>query len=259
MTTTAPTMTIHVQYFAMMRELIGMSDETITLPLNATARDAFARIVESTPRLAGIEKSIMLMVNQEYVRGNHVLRDGDELAFIPPVSGGSGRDDGDDQVTLVKLFRVTDQEIDPRTVEAVVAGPDAGAIVTFSGNVRDNARGRDVRALDYEAYVPAAEKMLAHIGAEIIDRWPSVRTAITHRTGLLQPGETSVVIACASAHRAQAFEAAAYAIDRIKEIVPIWKKEHYADGSTWIGSEAEYQEEIGRLPKGINPPPASVG
>ena len=253
MTTTAPTMTIRVQYFAMMRELIGTSDDTITLPLNATARDAFARVVESTPRLAGLEKSIMLMVNQEYVRGNHVLKDGDELAFIPPVSGGD-----DDQVTLVKLFQVTDQVIDPRTVEAAVAGPDAGAVVTFSGNVRDNARGRDVQALDYEAYVPAAEKMLAHIGAEIIDRWPSVRTAITHRTGLLQPGETSVVIACASAHRAQAFEAAAYAIDRIKEIVPIWKKEHYADGSTWIGSEAEYQEEIGRLPKGINPPPASA-
>ncbi|MGI8404106.1 MAG: molybdopterin converting factor subunit 1 [Thermomicrobiales bacterium] len=258
MTTTTPPITIHMQYFAMMRELIGKSGETLTLAPNATARDAFARIVESTPRLAGLEKSIMLMVNQEYVRGNHVLRDGDELAFIPPVSGGSGRDDGDDQVTLVKLFRVTDQEIDPRTVEAAVAGPDAGAIVTFSGNVRDNARGRDVRALDYEAYVPAAEKMLAHIGAEIIDRWPDVRTAITHRTGLLQPGETSVVIACASVHRAQAFEAAAYAIDRIKEIVPIWKKEHYADDSTWIGSEAEYQEEIGRIPKGLNPPQASA-
>lgn len=247
-------MTIRVQYFAMMREIIGKSDETITLPSNATAKDAFARIVESTPRLAGLEKSIMLMVNQEYVRGNHVLKDGDELAFIPPVSGGSGSD----QVGLVKLFHVTDQVIDPRTVEAAVAGPDAGAVVTFSGYVRDNARGRDVRSLDYEAYVPAAEKMLAHIGAEILDRWPSVRTAITHRTGLLQPGETSVVIACASAHRLQAFEAAAYAIDRIKEIVPIWKKEHYADGSTWIGSEAEYQEEIGRLPKGINPPPASA-
>ncbi len=255
MTTTAPTITIHVHFFAMMRELIGKPEATLQLPYDATARDAFALIVDSTPRLAGLEKSIMLMVNEDYVRGNHVLKDGDELAFIPPVSGGS-RDDA--PVALGKLFHVTDQVIDPRTVETLVAGPDAGAVVTFSGNVRDNARGRDVQALAYEAYVPAAERMLAHIGTEILDRWPSVRTAITHRTGLLQPGETSVVIACASAHRAQAFEAAAYAIDRIKEIVPIWKKEHYADGSTWIGSEAEYQEEIGRLPKGINPPPASA-
>ncbi|MGI8485223.1 MAG: molybdopterin converting factor subunit 1 [Thermomicrobiales bacterium] len=249
---TTPTMTIHVQYFAMMRELIGKPDEMMTLQSDATARDVFARLAEATPRLASLEKSIMLMVNEEYARADHVLKDGDELAFIPPVSGGSDGDE--DKVSLVRLFRVTDQVIDPRQVEAAVAGPDAGAVVTFSGNVRDNARGRDVRALDYEAYIPAAEKMLAHIGVEILDRWPSVRTAITHRTGLLQAGETSVVIACASAHRAQAFEAAAYAIDRIKEIVPIWKKEHYADGSTWIGSEANYQQEIGRLPKGIDPP-----
>jgi len=247
---TSPTITIHVRYFAMMRELIGKSDEMMTLPTPATARDAFARLADATPRIAGLEKSIMLMVNEEYARADHVLQDGDDLAFIPPVSGGSDEESG---VTLVRLFRVTDQVIDPRQVEAAVTGPDAGAVVTFSGNVRDNARGRDVQALDYEAYVPAAEKMLAHIGLEILDRWPSVRTAITHRTGLLQAGETSVVIACASAHRAQAFEAAAYAIDRIKEIVPVWKKEHYADGSTWIGSEADYQQEIGRLPKGINP------
>lgn len=247
---TSPTITIHVRYFAMMRELIGKSDEMMTLQTPATARDAFARLADATPRIAGLEKSIMLMVNEQYARADHVLQDGDDLAFIPPVSGGGDEESG---VALVRLFRVTDQVIDPRQVEAAVAGPDAGAVVTFSGNVRDNARGRDVQALDYEAYVPAAEKMLAHIGLEILDRWPSVRTAITHRTGLLQAGETSVVIACASAHRAQAFAAAAYAIDRIKEIVPVWKKEHYADGSTWIGSEADYQQEIGRLPKGINP------
>lgn len=247
---TSPTITIHIRYFAMMRELIGKSDEMMTLQTPATARDAFAQLAAATPRIAGLEKSIMLMVNEEYARADHVLQDGDDLAFIPPVSGGSDEEGG---VTLMRLFRVTDQVIDPRQVETAVAGPDAGAVVTFSGNVRDNARGRDVQALDYEAYVPAAEKMLAHIGVEILDRWPSVRTAITHRTGLLHAGETSVVIACASAHRAQAFEAAAYAIDRIKEIVPIWKKEHYSDGSTWIGSEADYQQEIGRLPKGINP------
>ncbi|MGB3306255.1 MAG: molybdopterin converting factor subunit 1 [Thermomicrobiales bacterium] len=253
-TSTTPTITIHVHYFAMMRELLGRSGEEMTLPAGATARDAFTQIVERAPRLADLERSIMLMVNEAYVRGNHPLQDGDELAFIPPVSGGDGSDAGADDVHLTRLFIVTDQELDPRDVEAAVAGPDAGAIVTFSGTVRDNARGRDVTALDYEAYAPAAEKMLAHIGGEIIDRWPEVRTAIRHRTGLLQPGEASVIIACASAHRAQAFEAAAYAIDRIKEIVPIWKKEHYADGSSWIGSEADYQQEIGRLPKGITPP-----
>lgn len=254
--TSPPTITIRTHYFAMMRELIGTGGETLSLPEGATARDAFATLVERHPSLAGLERAVMLMVNETYVRGNRVLHDGDELAFIPPVSGGSGIDDAGTEneiapVGLPKLFAVTANEIDPRAVEALVAGPDVGAICTFIGTVRDNARGRDVSALDYEAYVPAAEKMLSHIGLEIVDRWPGVRTAITHRTGLLQPGEASVVIACASAHRAEAFAAAEYAIDRIKEIVPIWKKEHYDDGSTWIGSEAEYQQEIGRLPRGL--------
>ena len=247
------TITIRTHYFAMMRELLGMGGETLTLPAGSTAKDAFAVLVERPPRLAGMERAVMLMVNETYVRGSRVLQDGDELAFIPPVSGGSIEDDASEVAPagLPKLFTVTAEAIDPRAVEALVAGPDAGAICTFTGTVRDNARGQDVTALDYEAYVPAAEKMLSHIGLEIVDRWPGVRTAITHRTGLLQPGEASVVIACASAHRAEAFAAAAYAIDRIKEIVPIWKKELYDDGSSWIGSEAEYQQEIGRLPRGL--------
>ncbi|MGB3327952.1 MAG: molybdenum cofactor biosynthesis protein MoaE [Thermomicrobiales bacterium] len=253
-TTTTTTISVHTHYFAMMRELLGSSGETLTLPAGSTAKDAFAVLVDRHPRLAGMERAVMLMVNETYVRGTRVLQDGDELAFIPPVSGGSGAQDEASQEAaggLPKLFIVTADPIDPRAVEALVAGPDAGAICTFTGTVRDNARDKDVIALDYEAYVPAAEKMLAHIGLEIVDRWPGVRTAITHRTGLLQPGEASVVIACASAHRAASFAAAAYAIDRIKEIVPIWKKESYDDGSSWIGSEAEYQQEIGRLPRGL--------
>lgn len=251
---TPDTITVRTYYFAMMRELLGSSGETLTLPTGATAKDAFAVLVERHPRLAGMERAVMLMVNETYVRGTRVLQDGDELAFIPPVSGGSGEQDETSEVApsgLRKLFIVTAEPIDPRAVEALVAGPDAGAICTFTGTVRDNARDKDVTSLDYEAYIPAAEKMLSHIGLEILDRWPGVRTAITHRTGLLQPGEASVVIACASAHRAESFAAAEYAIDRIKEIVPIWKKEFYDDGSSWIGSEADYQQEIGRLPRGL--------
>lgn len=247
---------VRTHYFAMMRELLGSSGETLTLPAGSTAKDAFAVLVDRHPRLAGMERAVMLMVNETYVRGTRVLQDGDELAFIPPVSGGAGADDASEvaPVGLPRLFTVTADALDPRAVEALVAGPDAGAICTFTGTVRDNARDKDVTALDYEAYVPAAEKMLSHIGREVIDRWPGVRIAIAHRTGLLQPGEASVVIACASAHRAEAFATAAYAIDRIKEIVPIWKKEVYDDGSSWIGSEAEYQQEIGRLPRGIDLP-----
>jgi len=249
------TISVHTHYFAMMRELLGTAKETLELPEGATASDAYATLTARVPRLANLERAIMVMVNERYVRGTQVLHDGDELAFIPPVSGG---DHQEGELVLHKLFRVTEDPLDPRDVEAAVAGPDAGAIVTFIGTVRDNARGRDVLALDYEAYVPAAEKMLGHIGIEILDRWPGVRTAIAHRTGYLEPGIASVVIACASAHRAEAFAAAEYAIDRIKEIVPIWKKEHYADGSTWVGSEAEYQQELGRLPRGFEDAPAEA-
>jgi molybdopterin synthase catalytic subunit len=226
---------VEFRYFAILRELLGRSSERRDLPDGTTAGEAFALVTGEQPRLAGLQRSVMLMVNQEYVRPEHALADGDELALIPPVSGGD--------LTLADLFRVTEEEIDPRAVERMVAGPDVGAVVTFTGTVRDNARGRDVVALEYEAYPPAAEKMLARIGADIADRWPSARVAITHRTGRLASGEASVVIAVASPHREAALAAAAYAIEQIKIIVPIWKKEFYQDGAVWVGSEAEYQAE----------------
>ena len=235
-------LTISLKYFAILREQLGASDAMLDVPDGTTAGDIYPLVTRDHPRLAGLERSIMLMVNEEYVAPDRPLRDGDEVAFIPPVSGGDHQG--------AKLFRVTTEELDPRDVEALVAANDAGAIVTFTGTVRDNARGRDVTALDYEAYASAAEKMLARIGTEIVDQWPDVRTAIAHRTGYLTPGTASVVIACSSAHRAAAFAAASFAIERIKEIVPVWKKEHYGDGSVWIGSEAEYQREFREVPGG---------
>ncbi|HVL25573.1 MAG TPA: molybdopterin converting factor subunit 1 [Thermomicrobiales bacterium] len=231
-------MNITVRYFAIMREQLGRSVETLDIAPGTTAGDIFAIATRETPRLAGLRRAVMVMVNEDYVEPDHELREGDEVALIPPVSGGEH---------LPRLFVVTEDELDPRAVEALVAGPDAGAIVTFAGTVRDNARGRTVTALDYEAYPSAAEKMLARVGAEVADRWPEVRIAIAHRTGHLLPGEASVVIACASPHRENAYAASAFAIARIKEIVPIWKKEWYADGSSWIGSELDYQIETGRI------------
>jgi MoaE-MoaD fusion protein len=231
-------MNITVRYFAIMREQLGKSVESLSMNDGTTAGDIFDIVTRDVPRLAGLRKAVMVMVNEEYVEPGHLLQDGDDVALIPPVSGGDHP----------KLFVVTEDEIEPRDVEALVAGPDAGAIVTFAGTVRDNARGRIVTALDYEAYPSAAEKMLARVGAEVADQWPEVRIAITHRTGHLLPSEASVVIACASPHRENAYAASAFSISRIKEIVPIWKKEWYADGSSWIGSELDYQIETGRTP-----------
>ena len=234
--TSDSTITIQVRYFAILREHLGRSGESLTVPAGTAVSAIYPLVTADQPRLARLQRSMMLMVNKDYVRGDKILADGDELAFVPPVSGG--------EIELPKLFLVTEDELDPRAVETMVAADDAGAIVTFTGTVRNNARGRDVIALDYEAYGPAAEKQLGVIGIEIVERWPGVRTAIHHRTGYLEPGVASVVIACSSAHRGEAFAAASHAIERIKEIVPIWKKEHYRDGSVWIGSEAEYQAEV---------------
>jgi molybdopterin synthase catalytic subunit len=240
-------MKVRIRYFAMLREALGRAEETREVAAETTAGQLFDDVVTEVPRLAGFKKSVMLMVNQEYVSGDHRLRDGDELALIPPVSGGQG--------TGGCLFRMTTEALDARAVEEVVAGPDSGAIVTFTGTVRDHARGKGVTALDYEAYPPAAEKMLERIGDEIRERWGIERVSIVHRYGLLQVGEASVVIAVAAPHRDEAFAACRHAIERIKEIVPIWKKEHYHDGAVWVGSEAEYQRELGRVP--AEPEPVS--
>lgn len=226
-------MNIRMRYFASIREMMGTSAAELQLSEGATVTAALDKIASGDDRLARAFKSCLPMVNQEYVDRSYVLQDGDELALIPPVSGGSGWH-----------FDVTDQVLDVAAIESMVATPGSGAVVLFAGNVRDHARGRKVLRLEYEAYAPAAVKMLQRIGEEIGERWSVDRVAIVHRTGTLEIGETSVVIGVSSPHRADAFEACRHAIERIKEIVPIWKKEWYEGGSTWIGSESEYQREV---------------
>lgn len=228
---------VEMRYFAFVREQLGKSKETIELADGSTVADALALVLDTSPRLQNAGSALMVMVDQRYQPRDHVLANGDEVAIIPPVSGGGHE----------RRFVVTDNVIDPRKVELLVMDEGSGALVTFNGTVRDHARGKPVTALEYEAYPPAAEKMLEQIGDEIFERWNIRTVAIVHRYGLLQIGETSVVIAVSSAHRDVAFEACRYAIERIKVLVPIWKREIYEDGAVWIGSEAEYQIEIGRV------------
>ena len=144
-------------------------------------------------------------------------------------------------------FRVTADRLDANEVAALVAGPDCGAVATFVGLVRDHNAGRRVLWLDYEAYEPLAVKAFGQIGIEAADRWPSVRLAIHHRTGRVAIGEASVAIAAASPHRADAFAASRFAIERIKQIVPIWKHEHFEGGEVWIeGATADPGDEAAR-------------
>ena len=231
-------MQLTLRFFANVRERLGSGERVVELPDGSRVADvrAFANDLVGA-ELAPLMDRSMVMVNQEYAGLEDLVQDGDEVAFIPPVSGG-------DHVRV---------HADPLDVDAITSHAHdhgAGALVTFIGTVRDNARGQAVTALDYEAYPAAAEKMLAQICEEMRARWPVIGAAIEHRTGRLEVGEASVVIAVSSAHRDASFAAAAYAIERIKEIVPIWKKEFYADGAAWIGSEHDYQVEIGRIPPG---------
>lgn len=230
-------MDVTLRYFAVVRETLGRSEENRRIDEGTTAGALFDLLATETPQLAAMKSATMLMVNQEFAPPDRVLREGDELALIPPVSGGEED---------VRRFWVQTDELDARRVEAMVADGSTGAVVTFTGTVRDNARGRAVVALEYEAYPSAAVKMLEQIGEEIEARWGLGRVAIAHRTGRLAVGEASVIIAVAAAHRGEAFAACAYAIERIKQIVPIWKKEHYGDGAVWVGSEAEYQRDARR-------------
>jgi len=194
---------------------------------SGTVRDAYAVLRSLHPELEPDIDLIQVARNQEFVGWDDPVADGDELAFIPPVSGGTD------------LIALREGEIDVKETDAAVAHPGAGAIVSFVGIVRDNNRGEGVAHLEYEAYAPMAEKELAKIAHEIATRWPGARTAILHRTGRLEIGEASVVISVSAPRRAAAFDGCRYAIETIKKSVPIWKKEFASSGEVWIeGPEA---------------------
>jgi molybdopterin synthase catalytic subunit len=166
---------------------------------------------------------LRLAVDQQFAPAERPLRDGAEVAFIPPVSGGTG------------AHRISDGPLALDAPVAAVAGTDCGAVVTFVGTVRAHNRGRAVVRLEYEAYPEMALRVFAHIEDEARTRWPGTRLAIHHRIGSLDPGAISVVIAAASPHRADAFAASRHAIEELKKDAPIWKREHYRDGSEWVG------------------------
>jgi molybdopterin synthase catalytic subunit len=196
------------------------------VPVGSTAAAIVAAIVARVPSLAAVASSARPVVNQEFASMGASVKAGDEVALLPPLSGGEDR------------FYLTEQPLDPRAVEASVEDPACGALVTFVGTVRNTNEGRDVDYLEYEAYPGMAERKMAEIGDEIRQRWGLDRVAMAHRLGRCAIGEASIVICVASPHRREAFEACHYAIDRVKEIVPIWKKEVWRDGSVWIGMHA---------------------
>ncbi|MBM2810152.1 MAG: MoaD family protein [Chloroflexi bacterium] len=216
-------MQLSVRLFASVREALGANSLSIDLPDGATVATLTREIQARYPDLRVIPET-RVSVNYEYVDSDHPLKEGDELALIPPVSGGSGG-----------FFEITDHPLTAESVISHVEHPECGAVTVFLGTARRMSRGREVEYLEYDAYPEMAIVKLRLIADEMRERWGADRVAIRHRTGRIELGEASVAIAVATEHRAEGFAACKYAIDRLKEIVPIWKKEVWVGGGEWIG------------------------
>ena len=207
---------VSVRLFAGLRERAGVG----RLELDDVARvgDVWARL-----ELGDEPAGLLYAVNREYVERSHELRDGDEVALIPPVSGGDNE------------FVITTEPLEVARVVAAVERDEAGGIASFVGTVRRSSRGRDVQYLEYEAFEEMAEPMLRRLGATLTERHGLSAVAIHHRVGRVEIGEPSVVVAVSAPHRAAALDACREAIDTLKETIPLWKKEVYAGGEEWIG------------------------
>ena len=222
---------VRARLFARLREQAGVETEVLEVPDGSTVADVYEALRIRHPALESDRNAVRAAVNQEFKDWSASVADGDEVAFIPPVSGGAHG--------AGVLFELTADPLDARRLEAAVSHRGAGAICTFTGVVRDSSRGRSVTHLDYEAYAEMAIAQMRRIVDEIAEQWPEARVAMAHRTGRLEIGEASVVVCVSCPHRAEAIAACRWGIDRLKESVPIWKKEHAADGTFWIeGDEA---------------------
>jgi molybdopterin synthase catalytic subunit len=215
-------MQITVKLFGALREAAGAKELALTLPDGTRIGDVWEHLVAEHPSIERFKGKLAISVNFEISPPDANLSDGDEVAFLPPVSGGAG------------TCSLSENPIDVGSVVARVTVPGMGGIVTFLGTVRDNARGRDIRHLEYESYAGMAEREMERIVERAAERWPGVRVAIAHRAGHLEIGDIAVAIVAAAAHRAEAFEACRFAIDTLKETVPIWKKEFATDGEYWV-------------------------
>ena len=223
-------MKLTVQLFAALKDVAVASQIEVEVPAGATVAALLQAVAVDHPGMARWAPHLRVAVNQEYVMPGAILSEGDEVAFIPPVSGGAA------QVAVVAHVIGLDEVVNP---VLAAAGGRAGAVCTFLGVVRCNSvdpegrERRDIEFLDYEAYAPMAEREMAKIAREVEERWDG-HCAILHRTGRLAVGEASVAIAVATAHRAASFEACRYAIDELKRVVPVWKREQAQGGTWWV-------------------------
>ena len=228
-------MRVRVLFFGMLKDMAGKSSDEIDLPEGASVRALLAHYAARVPRLKESLPALALAVNQQYAGADTSLKAGDEVALLPPVSGGAGESAGETP-TRRRAVIVRDAINTARVLADLKRGEDGAALV-FEGVVRNQTRGRKTRYLDYEAYEEMAMQQMDQLASQALQQFQIRDVAMVHRLGRLEIGETSVLIAVASAHRAAAFDACRWLIDTLKRKVPIWKKEYFEDGAVWADGE----------------------
>jgi len=224
-------MRVRVLFFGMLKDLVGKTSDVIELREGASVRDLLAQYESQIPRLKEALPSLALAVNQQYAGPDAKLKSDDEIALLPPVSGGT------EERARLSHAQIVREPIDAqRTLSKLKRGEDGAALV-FEGVVRNQTRGRKTLYLDYEAYEAMALQQMESLAGQALKQFQIRDVALAHRLGRLEIGETSVLIAVASAHRAASFEACRWLIDTLKRTVPIWKKEYFADGAVWADGE----------------------
>lgn len=232
---------VKVLFFGLLRDVVGQSEELLDLEAGSTLESVFSVYASRFPRLKDLSSSIVLARNAQFSPGQTPVADGDEVALLPPVSGGSA------YLKTVRdpegnFFALTREPIDTKSIVHEILRGEDGAFVDFQGVVRNNTKGRATRFLDYEGYEDMAIQVMAELGRDITKNHAVGRIALVHRLGRMEIGETSVAVVVCAPHRKPAFDAALEGINRLKKTVPIWKKEYFADGEVWV--EGDWDESL---------------
>ncbi|MFZ0867586.1 MAG: molybdenum cofactor biosynthesis protein MoaE [Candidatus Sulfotelmatobacter sp.] len=235
-------MRVRVLFFGGLKDLAGKSSDLLELPEGALVRDVLAHYVSEVPRMKESLASLAVAVNHEYSGAETGLKSGDEVALLPPVSGGSGNETPSEEPTGRRRYGsgsalIVRDPIDTVGVLQRIKRGEDGAAVVFEGVVRNQTRGRRTLYLDYEAYEEMALRQMESLAERAVKQFQVREISVVHRLGRLEIGETSVLIVVASAHRAAAFDACRWLIDTLKRTVPIWKKEYFEDGAVWADGE----------------------
>jgi molybdopterin converting factor subunit 1 len=244
-------MQIRVLFFGVLKDLSGRATETVDLPERSTLADLLHHCRATTPQLQEHLPGIAMSINHEFARASDILKTGDEVALLPPVSGGSDASTRGPHCALIR------DPIDTAAVANALKRPEDGATAIFEGIVRNHTRGRHTLHLEYESYEAMALKKMEELAIQALAEFKIRDVKLVHRLGRLEIGETSVLIVVASAHRGPAFDACRWLIDTLKRTVPIWKKEYFIDGAVWADGEP-FPPEIATQPAPASPEPQAA-